>query len=411
MIAARTLRGRSDSVRFGQSLTGVVTSEPRPQLLAAAPVGVRLQDAAVVSKLHTVDASIQTVKPETQHSVLGSQVLQLVELLEFWQIDASEFLANTGLTARALEEPNTRVPFEVYVSLFERARMLTGEPGIGIFLGLRRRISMYGFLGFAAMSASTLREALELAVQFSPLVTTAITMTLHVSADLAALRFEENFDARGRSDIGSFALLIGLDQMAKALTGRDVPGEAHLAFPRPAYFDRFESTLGKMRFDQPVTQLVFDAQVLSLPLVTPDRAGLRLAREHCERALRDLGLDGGIVERVRALISGGDGVRSLEQVASQLRMSARTLKRRLAAQQISYSELLERERCRRAQLLLCSSELSLLEITERLGYSTLPNFARAFRRWTGQTPSAYRRMGSAGRREHDAAQRAETRAS
>jgi AraC-like DNA-binding protein len=161
--------------------------------------------------------------------------------------------------------------------------------------------------------------------------------------------------------------------------------------PEPDYAHRFSGLLAHVRYDQPVTQLVFDAKYLDLPLVAPDRAGLRLAREQCERALRDLGLDGGIVERVRSLVAGPQGVRTLEEVAAQLRLSARTLKRRLAAQGVSYSELLERERCQRAQFLLRSSELPLLEITERLGYSTLPNFARAFRRWTGQTPAAYRR--------------------
>jgi AraC-like DNA-binding protein len=327
----------------------------------------------------------------TTHSFPGSQVLQLVELLEYWRIEPPEFLENTGLSPRMLEEPNTRVSLEMYTYLVSRARKLTGEPALGIFMGLRRRVSMYGYLGFAAMSAATLREVLELAVQFSPLVTTALKTTLHVADGYASLRFEEAFDPEDCRDVAIFALLIGLDQMGKALTGRDVPGEAHVAMPRPEYAHRFPALLSHFRYDEPVTQLVFDEKYLDLPLVTPDRAGLRLAREQCERALRDLGLDGGIVERVRSLVAGPLGVRTLEEVAGQLRLSARTLKRRLAAQGVSYSELLERERCQRAQFLLRSSEHSLLDISERLGYSTLPNFARAFRRWTGQTPASYRR--------------------
>lgn len=337
----------------------------------------------------------------------GSLLLQLAELLEHWQITADELLAGTGQTVELLEEPNARVPFDVYTRIVQRARALTGEPGLGIFMGLRRRVSLYGFLGFAVMNASSLREVLDLAVQFSPLVSTAVTLSLHVTDHLASLRFEENVDPGDCRDVLMFAMLVGLDQIGKALTGRDVPGEAHLPIARPAYFERFDNMLSRVRFGQPGMQLVFDAKILDLPLVTPDRAGLRLAREQCERALRELGLDGGIVERVRALVAGPEGVRSLEQVAAQLRMSARTLKRRLAAQNVSYSELLERERCQRAQLLLCSSELPLLEITERLGYSTLPNFARAFRRWTGQTPSAFRRQAHASRSDVRAPQRDE----
>jgi len=51
--------------------------------------------------------------------------------------------------------------------LSERARTLSGEPGIGFYLGLQKQASMYGFLGFATMSAATLREAIELAVRYT----------------------------------------------------------------------------------------------------------------------------------------------------------------------------------------------------------------------------------------------------
>jgi AraC-like DNA-binding protein len=327
--------------------------------------------------------------PEPQFP--GAQVLQLLELLQHWRIDASELLKDTGLSLSGLEEPNARISLVLYNQLIARARSLTGEPALGIFMGLQRRVSMYGFLGFAAMSASTLGEVMELAVRFSPTVSTAVKLSLHQEGELTALRIEECCDPGDCRDVAQLALIIGMTQMGRALTGCDIGGEAHLAIPRPEYAERFPELLARVRFDQPITQLVFDSKALALPLMAPDRAGLRLAREQCERALRDQGLDGGIIERVRSLIATPQGMLSLEEVAVRLRMSARTLKRRLAAQGSSFSELLEEERSQRARLLLGSSQLTLLEITERLGYSTLPNFARAFRRWTGETPAAYRR--------------------
>jgi AraC-like DNA-binding protein len=338
-----------------------------------------------------VDGSNPNAEAGTEPGFPGSQVLQLLDLLRHWRIDAAELLKETELSVTGLEEPNARVPLPVYNQLISRARKLTGEPALGIFMGLQRRVSMYGFLGFAAMSASTLGEVMELAVRYSPTVSTAVKLSLHREGELVALRVEECCDPGDCRDVAVFALIIGMSQMGRALTGREVAGEAHLAIPRPDYADRFSELLTRVRFDQPVTQLVFDAKALELPLVAPDRAGLRLAREQCERALRDQGLDGGIVERVRSLVATPQGMLSLDEVAARLRMSARTLKRRLAAQGSSFSELLEQERCQRARLLLGSSQLTLLEITERLGYSTLPNFARAFRRWTGETPAAYRR--------------------
>jgi AraC-like DNA-binding protein len=72
-------------------------------------------------------------------------------------------------------------------------------------------------------------------------------------------------------------------------------------------------------------------------------------------------------------------------------MSPRTLKRRLDESSLRFTELLEKARRERALLLLRSPELSLDDVAARLGYSTVSNFTRAFRRWTGFTPSVYRR--------------------
>jgi AraC-like DNA-binding protein len=74
--------------------------------------------------------------------------------------------------------------------------------------------------------------------------------------------------------------------------------------------------------------------------------------------------------------------------------SPRTLKRKLAAQGVSFSALLTEARHEAAMRLLRRSTLSLDAIAERLGYSTAPNFIRAFRRWSGQTPTEYRRKPS-----------------
>jgi AraC-like DNA-binding protein len=147
------------------------------------------------------------------------------------------------------------------------------------------------------------------------------------------------------------------------------------------------------RFGQPVTQVVFDAASLALPLVQADPVALRLMRDHCERALDALGYQGGFVVRVRRAIwrDGGRGVWSLENVAESLAVSTRTLKRMLAAQGTTFSALLDRERREKAMVLLNASRATLDEIAERLGYSTPSNFGRAFHQWTGTTPGAYRR--------------------
>ena len=80
------------------------------------------------------------------------------------------------IARETLDDPLARVPLASYLAVVERARTLTGEPGLGFCMGLQARVSAFGHLGFAAMSAATVREAIEIAVQFAPMISTAMTL-------------------------------------------------------------------------------------------------------------------------------------------------------------------------------------------------------------------------------------------
>jgi AraC-like DNA-binding protein len=329
--------------------------------------------------------------PSASDTVPCSYALNLVQLVARWGIAPERLLAGSLLAERDLEEPSGRIPLATMNALVGRARDLTGEPGLGFYLGMQKRISMYGYLGFLTMSASNVRECLELAVKFAPILTSAVGLRLSVYGGVAALVVEERVDMGDVQDIATLTLVVGLWHLGTVLTGRDFDGVAELAIPEPSYYPRFAHLLKRVRFGQPVTRLVFDAAMLDVPLATADPAALRLARAECERALEALGFDKQIGGRVRHAIVAGDRFRTLDEVAAALHVSRRTLTRRLDAHGLSFSALLESERCERALALLAFPDVSLDEVTERLGYSTVPNFIRAFRRWTGATPAAYRR--------------------
>ena len=132
----------------------------------------------------------------------------------------------------------------------------------------------------------------------------------------------------------------------------------------------------------------FPAAELALPLMTSDPVAMQLAREQCERELAAL-VDAGLPSRVRsALLARGDT--ALPALARELRMSPRTLKRKLAEHGTTFSTIRDDVRRQRALLLLDNRSLSIGEVAAKLGYSELPNFTRAFRKWTGKTPLAYR---------------------
>jgi AraC-like DNA-binding protein len=349
-------------------------------------------DESGVEPRFLVPASSSRPADNAAHSLPGAPALQLIRLLERWNIGSERLLAPLGLRQEELERPFARITIDTLRALVERARQLTGEPGLGFYMGLETRASNFGYLGFAAMCAANVREAIDLTIRFVPILTDTFDLHLTVQAGLASLEFEPHVDFGSLEDVFMLGAVIGLWQIARACTGTPVTGLTELTFPEPSYYRSFEQLLPQARFGQPRTRLVFDASVLALPIVGADRAALRLAREQCQALLEVLDHTGGLVERVQRLVArAGDAPLSIARAAAALDVSPRTLKRKLAAEGVSFSQLVADRRREAALLLLKTSSLSVDAIAERLGYSTGPNFIRAFRRWTGTTPLAYRR--------------------
>jgi AraC-like DNA-binding protein len=318
----------------------------------------------------------------------GAYVNELVELAARWHVRPEELLEGLPVTAAQLADPTTRVPLRVCEAIIARAYQLTHEPALAIHVGTQMRLSSHGFLGFAAMTASSVRDALDLAVRFASTRTSAIGLALYVEGDTASLVIEERTPLGTMQELVVVGLLVGIWQIGRALTGRALEGTGECAFPEPEYMKRLPLR-ELIRFDRPNHRLVFPASELDIPLVTADPVATRLAREQCERELAAL-VDAGVPGRVRAAITAGGDAPSLPEIARELRMSPRTLKRKLAEHGTTFSAIRDDMRRQRALLLLDNRALSIGEIAAKLGYSELPNFTRAFRKWTGVTPIAYR---------------------
>jgi AraC-like DNA-binding protein len=249
------------------------------------------------------------------------------------------------------------------------------------------RLSSHGFLGFAAMTASTAREALDLAVKFAGTRTSAVGLALYVEGDTASIVIEERTPLGPLRELVVLALMVGLSQISQVLTGQVIAGVGECAFPQPAYIKAMPLD-DWLHFEQPVHRLVFASSVLELPLVTADVVATQLAREQCERELASL-VEAGLPGQIRGLLAARTGA-GLDEVARDLRVSPRTLKRKLAERGTTFSTIRDEVRLQRALLLLDNRALTVTDVADRLGYTEVPNFTRAFRKWTGMTPVAYR---------------------
>lgn len=319
--------------------------------------------------------------------------IHAVHLADFVQerfgISAAAVLGE--LDREDLEAPGAKLSLTDYERIAVRAHALSNEPGLPIFFGMRMRISAHGYLGFAAMTARTLGEALSLAVRFAPTRTTAISLHLDDDGDEATLTIEEDTDLGGVREALLFVLLIGIWKIGNDLTGQDLKGSVELSTREPEYFARFKHLFpGKLSFAQKATRLRFASELLKLPLLQADAAAQRLARAQCERELDELFAGDDLTRTRLALKDSAGRFLSEEAVARRLAMSPRTLKRRLAAHGTTFSALMDSARSHRAMTLLSGPHLGVEQVAAELGYSDAANFSRAFKRWTGETPARFR---------------------
>lgn len=339
-----------------------------------------------------VRAVRSTSSSGSRSTLPGGYARELVDLCARFDVEPARLVEGLDLSPARLEDPSARVDLATFTALVRRAERLTGQPGLAYYAGLHTRVSWHGFLGFAAMTASTLGEALELAERFARTRADAISLATRTSGGLASVILVEHTPLGELREFFVTALFIGLALIGESLVGKPLDGRLDMTHAEPPYFQKFAAAvpgLASVRFGQPVNRAVFPAQILDLPIVSADPAATRLAREQCERELAALGEGAPVLSQVRALLRD-DLTLTLPDAAKRVSMSSRTLKRRLAEQGTTFSELIDDARRQEALVLLLDRRLTLEAIAQRLGYSDTANFTRAFRRWTGKPPGEAR---------------------
>lgn len=317
----------------------------------------------------------------------------IIDLVKRWGVTAQDVLGPLGINEATLDDPGARMPNVDVERIVQRAIELTGEQGLGFYLALEMRISWHGYLGFAAMTAPTLREALVIAERYTPTRTSTMDLRLLEEGDTASLILDEREDLGIAREVVVVGLLLGIATIGDAITGAQLTGHAELAMPEPPHFARFKHLFDRVLFSRPAHRLVFPSSHLDMRLTLSDPAALRLATERCEAELTALGFDQRASARLRALLTSSlatGALTSAEDAARALGMSGRTLKRRLADEKTTYSDILDDVRHKRALALLDDKRITITEIASRLGYADAPSFTHAFQRWTGQTPAALR---------------------
>ncbi|CBL46170.1 Transcriptional regulator, AraC family [gamma proteobacterium HdN1] len=305
-----------------------------------------------------------------------------------------ELLRGTGIDEAALQRVEDRVPAQGMLRLIRNALQLTQEPALGLLFGFQLKLSAHGFLGYAALSSETLGDALVLAVKYFKIRFGLLDVQLRMFEDVALLDVEPTLPLYEAEPFIMEAFMAGFAVMALNLLGQ-IPSEISTSWRmvRPQHGSGWLQYLpeGQVRYGANANQIRIPIRLLSQKLGLSDPNSRKLAEEQCKRELSMLEENESIIARVRhIIISEGQRFPKLDVVAEKCFMSGRTFKRRLQQLGTSFQEILDDIRKDQAIDYLRHTNKPIDEIAALLGYNDPSNFGRAFKRWTGKTPSQYR---------------------
>lgn len=310
-------------------------------------------------------------------------------------LERDVLLHAAGLTEADLADPDELVPYDSLIGVWTLfAARFPGRP-MGLEYAAVLPMATFGALGYAVRHAPNARAAVQAYLRFYRLVDPFLGVT--VTERDGRVRVSLEHEPRVFALAEPLEMIVGIT----VRNARDLMGREHaaslVAFPHPArhpeavYAAFFET---EVVFEAGWTGLEFDAALLDLPIPDADPGLGRYLVAHLEERLAQhrappVSFADRVAIEIEARLTQGEVAQG--DVASALNVSPRTLQRRLDADGLTFSGVLDGVRKRRAQELLTDGALSVQEVAYLLGYSEPRAFHRSFRRWTGSSAGAWRR--------------------
>jgi AraC-like DNA-binding protein len=326
-------------------------------------------------------------------SILASWTRALRKQLDAIGLDSNAMSLAAGLDPRLMDDPNARYPVTITTRLWEMAVEASGDPALGLRVSRFVSPTTFHALGYALVASGSLREVFERIVRYHPVVSDALNLSFVRAGDRYEFRFvvPQGSPVPANEAMDAFAAIY-VRTCRNRLGRQYAPLAVHLVRPQPAdpkpWHEVFRAPLF---FDAKENLLEFACTDFDSHL---DDANPELA-QHNETVLNRTLEQLSVLtweRKVRGAIELQlpEGEPSAERIAHNLHLSLRSLQRHLADEGCSYDLLLNQCRQNLALQHMREPGSSLSEIAYLLGFADTSSFSRAFKRWTGMTPSQYR---------------------
>jgi len=302
-------------------------------------------------------------------------------------------LRRVHIPPHALRDLNARATPAQFEALSWAAMRELDDEALGWF---SRRLpwGAYGMLCRASLASATLEIAVRRWCRHHHILTDDVGLELAVTGGVACLSIDE------RRDLGDFRefclvtlLRYALGFMCWAIDSKIPLSSASFPFATPPHSAVYPTIFSKtLNFDAERASISFDARYLSLPLQRDENALNKMLKRALPLTVlpyrRDLLLVGRVQQTLRLATAG---VPRAEDLAEAFNISTRTLYRQLQKEGASLRRLKASTRMERAKQTLARTNDPIKRVAFGVGFRNEKSFSRAFRQWTGETPSEFRR--------------------
>ena len=309
-------------------------------------------------------------------------------------LSAERLLEELRMDPEVLHDRDARIPFQVHIEFMELAAKISGDDQFGLRLGRDAHPKDSGVLGYIALNSATVADAMRRVQRYWHVMAEGELIELEIDGDELIISYLvtdlEVMECRQNDDMTLASIVSAITK----LTGK-TPAVHRVEF---VHSEPADTTLYRTVFGSPVifgearNAIVVSKDVLDFPVRAPDLQLLHILEQYCRQILEDRERINDLLNQVEQVIVKrlSDGNPKAAAVAQDLAMSDRTLSRRLHESGTSYREILDQVRSRLSIRYLQDSRFRVSEIAFMLGYSELSAFNRAFRRWSGLSPTGYR---------------------
>lgn len=332
-------------------------------------------------------------KPHPVSSHLPIFPRLIVEHLIDSGFSEAEIFESLSFSSHDLENESFRLNQKQHEQFIRRAIKLTGNRHLALDMKDQAIDATSNAVLILFATSGRIAKALRLITRYNPIYTRTLTSSLEDSDTGPVLIVEPHLDDELVKYFAMSSFLLFIDNFFKqALDGAHLVTHADLALPQPEGFDQVRKQFGfTLQFGCDYTHIHLDERLINKPLKKADPQTTRLITEFCEKQLTDLTAEMSVVGAVSKLVFEQiSAPPSLDLAASKISLSSRSLRRHLQNSGTTYQSILSDARRTLAIKLLRETAEPVSAIAYEVGFEHPSHFGRAFKKWTGQSPSEFR---------------------